>query len=206
MTRLLIATNNKGKAVEIRALLQDLPVQMLAPADIGLDLNVPEEGQSYTENAAVKAVAYARAARMIALADDSGLEVEALAGAPGLHSARYLAKPGATDAERRAYLLQNLRGKPSPWTARFRSAIAIAMPDGAVQTTEGTCEGEIISQERGTGGFGYDRLFYFATVGKTMAELSLDEKNQISHRAQAIRNARPILQSILSEASFGRGR
>lgn len=198
MRKLLIATNNNGKVLEIRALLQDLPAELLVPADIGLDLHVPEDGDTYGQNAASKAVAFAQASGLISLADDSGLEVEALGGAPGLHSARYLAKPGATDAERRAYLLQNLRGRPRPWVARFRSAVAIAVPAGAVQLAEGACDGEIIPEERGTGGFGYDRIFYFASTGLTMAELSLEAKNRVSHRAYALMNARPILMGLLA--------
>ncbi len=196
LPKLLIATNNSGKVVEIRALLVDLRLDLLIPADIGLDLQIAEDGHTYAENARTKAVAFASASNLISLADDSGLEVEALAGAPGLHSARYLAKPGATDAERRLYLLQNLQGKPRPWIARFRSAVAIAVPDGDVRLAEGSCDGEIIPRERGSGGFGYDRLFYIPAVSQTMAELSLAEKNRISHRARAVMNARVILQEL----------
>lgn len=198
MPRLLIATNNQGKITELRALLQDLPADLVTPADIGLELDVPEDGQTYAENAAVKAAAFAKASGLISLADDSGLEVEVLGGAPGLHSARYVAKPGATDAERRAFLLQNLRNKPRPWKARFRSTVAIAAPDGTVQVTDGHCDGEIIPEERGTGGFGYDRLFYIATMGQTMAELSLEDKNRMSHRANAVRNAMPLLIKLFA--------
>lgn len=198
MPKLLIATNNQGKVLEIRALLQDLRADLLVPADIGLDLQVPEDGHTYAENARTKAVAFARASGLISLADDSGLEVEALAGAPGLHSARYLAKPGATDAERRAYLLRNLQGKPRPWIARFCSAVAVAVPDGDVRLAEGKCDGEIIPEERGSGGFGYDRLFYIPAVAQTMAELSLIEKNRISHRARAVMNARVTLQELFA--------
>ncbi len=196
MRELLIATNNPGKIIELRALLQDLAVRLLTPAEIGLDLQVPEDGQTYAENAATKAVAFAAACHLVSLADDSGLEVQILNGAPGLHSARYLTKAGATDADRRTYLLQNLQGKPRPWIATFRSAVAIALPAGGVQVAEGSCEGEIIDEERGTGGFGYDRLFFIPTAGQTMAELSLVEKNRISHRARAVTNARPFLLSL----------
>lgn len=197
MPKLLIATNNKGKVVELRALLQGIPAELAVPEDIGLELDIPEDGLTYAENAGTKAAAFARASGLISLADDSGLEVEALDGAPGLHSARYLGRPGATDAERRAYLLQNLSGKPRPWIARFRSAVAIAVPGGNVRFAEGTCEGEIIPEERGTGGFGYDRLFFIPSAGRTMAELSLTEKNRISHRARAVIKARPILLELL---------
>jgi XTP/dITP diphosphohydrolase len=194
----LIASNNKGKAQEIRALLQDLGAELVTPADIGLQLQVTEDGSTYLENAQRKAAAFAQASGLISLADDSGLEVEALGGAPGLHSARYLAKPGATDAERRQFLLQNLSAKPRPWLARFRSAVAIAVPGSGLQFAEGHCDGEIIPEERGTGGFGYDRIFYIAAVGQTMAELSMEAKNRLSHRSQAVIRVRPILRQLFS--------
>lgn len=200
MPKLLIATNNLGKVIELRALLQELAATVVTPADIGLELEVPEDGRTYAENASVKAIAFATASGLISLADDSGLEVEALGGAPGLHSARYLRKPGATDADRRAFLLQNLGSKPRPWKARFHSSVAIAAPGRDVQVAEGHCDGEIIPQERGTGGFGYDRLFYISSAGQTMAELSLEDKNQLSHRAHAVRNAWPLLIKILDQA------
>lgn len=196
LPRLLIATNNKGKLKEIRALLSEIRIQLLIPSDIGLDLEVEEDGQTYAENAKKKAIAFAQASRLTSLADDSGLEVDILDGAPGLYSARYLSKPGATDADRRAYLLQNLRGKSRPWTARFRATIAIAIPDQGIHITNGECEGEIIPEERGTGGFGYDPIFFIPEVGKTMAELGLNEKNRLSHRAKAITNAKPILNRV----------
>ena len=196
MPRLLIATNNKGKVLELRALLQDLRAELVTPADVGLRLQVTEDGITYAENARAKALAFAEASGLISLADDSGLEVQVLDGAPGLHSARYLAKPGATDAERRSFLLRNLGDKPRPWLAKFRSAVAIAVPGAGVQLAEGHCDGEIVSDERGTGGFGYDRIFYIAAVGQTMAELSLEAKNRLSHRAQAVIRARPILEQL----------
>ena len=196
MPRLLIATNNNGKVLELRALLQDLPAELVTPADLGLQLQVAEDGSTYAENAQDKATAFAEASGLISLADDSGLEVQALDGAPGLHSARYLAKPGATDAERRSFLLRNLSSKPRPWLAKFRSAVAIAVPGAGVQIAEGYCDGEIVPDERGTGGFGYDRIFYIPEVAQTMAELSLEAKNRVSHRAQAVIHARPILERL----------
>lgn len=196
MNKLLVATNNKGKVEEIRALLGDLQIQLVTPAGINLNLEVKEDGQTYAENASKKAIAFARASGLISLADDSGLEVDALGGAPGLYSARYSPKPGAKDADRRAYLLQNLKDKPRPWTARFRATIAIAIPGKDVLLAEGTCEGEIIPEERGTGGFGYDPIFFIPELGRTMAELSMDEKNRLSHRARAVMNAKPILEKI----------
>jgi XTP/dITP diphosphohydrolase len=196
MNRLLIATNNKGKLEEVRALLLDLPVELVTPHDLNLELHVTEDGSTYAENAEKKAIAFARASGLISLADDSGLEVEALGGEPGLYSARYLQRPGATDADRRAYLLKNLKDKPRPWTAHFHAAIAIAVPGRDVQLVEGECRGEIIPQERGSGGFGYDPIFFVSEAGRTMAELGMDEKNRLSHRARALMNARPILEKI----------
>lgn len=197
MHRLLIATNNRGKMEEIRALLDQLQIELVSPADLGLDLNVPEDGKTYAENAKKKAIAFARASRLMSLADDSGLEVEALGGAPGLYSARYLRKQDATDAERRAYLLKNLRGKPRPWTARFRATVAIATADQEVRLAEGECLGEIIPEERGRGGFGYDPIFFMPELNQTMAELSMEAKNRISHRARAVINAKTILEDWL---------
>ncbi len=196
MNRLLIATNNKGKVEEIRALLNGLPVELVTPDDIGLKLDVAEDGQTYAENAEKKALAFARASGLTCLADDSGLEVEALDGAPGLHSARYMSQPDASDADRRAYLLKNLSSKPRPWNAQFRATIAIAVPGQKVQLTEGECRGEIVPEERGAGGFGYDPIFFIPEVGQTMAELGMEAKNRLSHRARAIMNARPILEKI----------
>ena len=197
MFRLLIATRNRGKMQEIRALLSDLSIELVSPEDIGALLRVEEDGGTYVENATKKAVAFAEASGLVSLADDSGLEVDALGGAPGLRSARYHPAAGATDGDRRAYLLSNLRGKPRPWTARFRAAIAVATPRDGVQFAEGACTGEIIPEERGTGGFGYDRLFLVEDTGRTMAELRMEEKNVLSHRARAILNARAILSGFI---------
>jgi XTP/dITP diphosphohydrolase len=198
MNELLIATNNRGKVEELQALLNDLPVRLVTPADIHLQLEVDEDGTTYAENAEKKALAFAKASGLVSLADDSGLEVEALDGAPGLYSARYLSRPGATDADRRAYLLRNLGNKSKPWKACFRATIAIAVPGEGVQLADGECRGEIISEERGEGGFGYDTIFLIPPLGRTMAELDMDEKNKVSHRARAVMNARPILIKIFN--------
>ncbi len=195
--KLLIATNNKGKLKEIRAILKDLDVELLSPADINLELEVEEDGQTYAENATKKALAFFQASGLVSLADDSGLEVDALNGAPGLHSARYVPLPGATDADRRATLLLNLSKKPRPWVARFRATVAIAGPGRGVKLAEGTCPGQIIPEERGTGGFGYDPIFLLESLGKTMAELEMNEKNRLSHRGRALQNAIPILKELL---------
>ncbi len=199
MNKLLIATNNKGKVRELQDLLKDTGLSLVTPADIGLELEVEEDGNTYSENASKKATAFARASGLISLADDSGLEVDALNGAPGLHSARYHPKPGANDADRRAYMIENLKDKPRPWTAHFHATIAIAIPEQDVTIVEGNCHGEIIPQDRGTGGFGYDPIFLFPELNRTMAELEMEEKNRLSHRAKAVMNAIPVLKKILSK-------
>ena len=197
MNKLLIATNNQGKIKELHELLDDLGITLVTPSQIGLNLDVLEDGHTYAENAAKKAVAFAQASNLISLADDSGLEVDALDGAPGLYSARYGSTNGEklSDAERRTYLLSKLNGKPQPWTAHFHATIAIAAPEGDVHIVEGNCYGEIIPEERGMSGFGYDPIFLFPELKKTMAELEMEEKNRLSHRAKAVMNAIPILES-----------
>ncbi len=196
MKKLLIATNNKGKLKEFQDLLKDTGIELITPPDINLDLEVEEDGITYTENAAKKAKAFAQASGLISLADDSGLEVDALDGAPGLYSKRYSPKPNASDADRRAYMLENLNEKSHPWKAHFHATIAIATSEKDVQIVEGNCYGEIIPEERGTGGFGYDPIFLFPELNKTMAELEMEEKNRLSHRAKAVMNAIPILREI----------
>src|SRR5258706_4167406 len=155
MNKLLIATNNPGKVQELHELLQGMDIQLITPAQINLDLDVIEDGLTYAENAMKKAIAFAQASNLISLADDSGLEVDALNGAPGLYSARYGSTNGEklSDADRRKFLLGNLQDKPRPWTARFHATIAIAIPSGDVHLAVGICEGEIIPTERVTGGF-----------------------------------------------------
>ena len=200
MKKLLIATNNKGKVKELQDLLKDTESELITPAQINLDLDIVEDGQTYAENAIKKAVAFAQASGLISLADDSGLEVDALDGAPGLYSARYGSSDGhpvkLSDGERRTFLIKNLQLKPRPWTARFHATIAVAIPNGELHLAEGICEGEIISEERGTGGFGYDPIFLLSGLGKTMAELSMDEKNRLSHRARAVMNAKTVFDQI----------
>jgi XTP/dITP diphosphohydrolase len=195
--KLLIATTNKGKQREYRELLRELDALLLFPNDLGIKLEVNEDGATYRENAAKKALAFASASELIALADDSGLEVAALNGEPGVRSARY-AGEGADDARRRTYLLQKLAGVAQPREARFVCVIALALPLGDVQYAEGNCPGEITLAERGTNGFGYDPLFQLAGQQVTMAELSAEAKNRISHRARAVRAAIPILRKMLA--------
>lgn len=196
MRELLLATHNPGKRREIQALLEILPLKLVLPAEIGLELEVIEDGLTYAENAAKKATAYHSASGMVVLADDTGLEVDALQGAPGLHSARYSPQPGASDADRRKLLLKNLDGSPQPWAARFHCTVAIADLKDVIHLAEGDCPGEIISEERGMNGFGYDPIFLLKDCQKTMAELSMEEKNRFSHRARAIQTALPILVGI----------
>jgi XTP/dITP diphosphohydrolase len=197
VNNLLIASNNKGKTDEIKALLSDLSINLLTPADFGIVLEVAEDGQTYAENASKKAAAFAHASGMIALGDDSGLEVDALGGQPGLHSHRFCSIPNASDADRRKYLLERLGSHARPWTARFRATVAIVLPTGESYLATGQCEGEIIPDERGANGFGYDPIFFIPELGHTMAELEMKEKNRLSHRARAIQNAIPILNKVL---------
>lgn len=198
MNKLLIATNNQGKVLELQELLKGSGIEFVTPAQINLQLDVEEDGSTYQENAGKKASAFAQTSGLISLADDSGLEVEALGGAPGLYSARYSPKPGAKDKDRRDFLLHNLQGQPRPWKAHFHATIAVAKPGGEIEFAEGNCFGEIIPEERGTGGFGYDPIFFMPELGKTMAELEMEEKNTLSHRARALIAAMPILKRLFS--------
>ena len=196
MLKLLLASQNSGKLREMKFILQELPIQIITPADLKLNLHVEETGKTYAENAALKARTFSKESGLLALGDDSGLEVDALNGAPGLFSARYAPNLDADDGDRRAFLLKNLTAYPRPWTARFCATIAIVQPMGEIYFTEGICEGEIIPEERGSGGFGYDPIFYLPELGRTMAELSEDEKNRLSHRAKALEKAREFLRAL----------
>lgn len=191
--KLLIATRNRGKKREYARLLQGLEVELIALDDLGVTKTIKEDGASYTENALLKARGYAAATGLLTLADDSGLEVDALDGAPGVLTARY-AGEGATDEHRYLLLLEQLKDVPHEHrTARFRCVIALAWPDGRVEITEGVCEGRITREPRGEHGFGYDPVFYVPEYGCTMAELSPEIKNRISHRARAAAAASEIL-------------
>jgi len=201
MHRILIASNNPGKTKEFQALLKEMEVDLVTPGMLKLDLHVEEDGETYAENAKRKAVAFAQKTGLITLADDTGLEVDALDGLPGLHSARFVQKSNATDADRRLYLLELLKVKSHPWTARFRCVLALAKPDLETDLTEGICEGEIIPEPRGHHGFGYDPLFLIPNLSKTMAELTMEEKNCISHRARATQLMKPILLEIIASFS-----
>jgi XTP/dITP diphosphohydrolase len=201
--RLLVATTNAGKQREYRELLREVPAEIVFPNDLGITLEVEEDGATFRENAAKKAVALARVSGLLSLADDSGLEVDALGGEPGVHSSRY-AGPGADDPRRRAFLLEKLRGIPAPCSARFVCVIAIAVPGGGISFAEGECRGEITPAQRGSNGFGYDPIFQPEGRQVTMAELSPEEKNRISHRARAAEAAVPILRTLLDSESTRR--
>ncbi len=200
---LLIATGNPGKVREYDELLAGIPVTCISPAGVGIDLKVSESGATYHENAVLKAETYLRAGRShgirLTLADDSGLEVDALNGRPGVHSARY-GGPDLEDADRWRLLLQELGGVP--WekrAARFRCVIALVTADGCVATVEGVCEGRIALRAAGTGGFGYDPVFFLPEQNCTMAQLPKGVKSSISHRAHAAHAARPIIVQLLNE-------
>ena len=196
MTNLVIATGNPGKIEELQSLLQHLPITLINPHDLSLTLEIKEHDDSYFANAERKARAYAEETNYWSLADDSGLEVDPLGGAPGLRSAR-LAGPGRSDADRRVHLLSLLRSHQRPWTARFRCVVALASPTGEMHFAEGICEGEIIPEERGSQGFGYDPIFLLEGLDQTMAELSMEEKNRLSHRARAVHAILPTLEEQL---------
>ncbi len=196
MPKLLIATNNPGKVREYESLLGDLPLTLVTPVKAGIKLEVDESGKTMEENARLKAVAFASESKMVSLADDSGLEVDALGGEPGPLSARY-AGEGTSDRDRINFLLERLEGIPSDKrTARFRCIIAVATPEGKVELCSGECYGAISYQPQGKNGFGYDPIFYLPKLGKTMAELTLTTKNRISHRAEASRKVRGVLVKL----------
>jgi XTP/dITP diphosphohydrolase len=200
---LVIATLNRGKAREPGALLGDLPFELRSLADVPGAVLPEETGESYAANALAKARAGARLAGALALADDSGLEGDALAGAPGIHSARY-GGPDLDDAGRCRLLLEALaKVAPERRTARFRCVIALADPAGWERTTEGVVEGIITTAPRGQGGFGYDPLFYYPPLGRTFAELSPEEKARVDHRGIAARAARRLLAECYTFDSGG---
>mgnify|MGYP001447154447 CR=1 FL=1 len=185
MSKLLLATNNQGKVHEYKSLLKNIPLELVTLAEQGIITVVDEVGGSLEENARLKATILAAESQLLALADDSGLEVDALGGDPGPLSARY-AGEGASDRDRVSYLLSRL--KDVPWENRsacFRCIIAVAAPSGEVELCSGECRGFITFEPRGDQGFGYDPAFYLPDLDKTMAELPSDIKNQVSHRWQA---------------------
>ena len=196
MPKLLLATSNRGKVREYRELLRGVPFELVTPDELGISLDVEEAGDTFEANAALKAMAAARLTGLLSLADDSGLEVDDLGGAPGPQSARY-AGPHASDKDRIAFLLSRLKDIPArERSARFRCVIAIASPGGKVELFSGVCSGILADAPRGTQGFGYDPIFFIPELGKTMAELTLEEKNKVSHRARAAMKAREYLKTL----------
>ncbi len=181
---------------EYYSLLAGISCQLVSLAQVGISTQIEETGTTFEQNAILKANGYQSISGLMSLADDSGLEVDALGGQPGVLSARY-AGEDASDTERLDYLLSKL--KDVPWekrTARFRCVIAIALPDGKIELCDGACEGLITFEPKGTSGFGYDPVFYVPNFDKTMAELTSEEKNSISHRGQAAQKARDVLMNL----------
>jgi XTP/dITP diphosphohydrolase len=197
--KICLATENKGKVVEILAILKELPIAVCTSGELGIEMDVAETGNSYRENAYLKASAYAVRANLPSLGDDSGLEVAVLQGAPGLFSNRFAPIPNATDNDRRSFLLSLLTSKPRPWTAFFICTICLCLPNGRHWFFSGRCDGEIISTERGTNGFGYDPIFQMNGSDQTMAELPDSEKNKVSHRARALQNTLPLLEKLIQQ-------
>ena len=196
LPKLLLATNNAGKVKEYRSLLQGIPFELVTPKEMGNTMDVAETGATYRENARLKACSLAAQSGLLTLADDSGIEVDALNGEPGVMSARY-AGENASDAERIDHLLSELKDVPKEKrTARFYCLIAIAQPNGTVQFCDGECKGTIAFKPSGERGFGYDPIFYLPEWGKTMAELPVEVKNQISHRGTAAQKAKLLLQKM----------
>lgn len=195
--KILLATQNQGKVKELQELLVDAQIEVLSLRDIPDWEEVEETGLTFAENAAIKAHVAAERTGYIALADDSGLEVDALGGAPGVYSARYAGEP-KDDERNNERLLEALEEIPDEErTGRFRCALVIATPEGQEFLTEGTVEGRILRVRRGQEGFGYDPLFFLPDFGRTMAELTMIQKNKVSHRAQAMQRAIPILKDLV---------
>lgn len=186
INELVIATHNQGKLAEFKELMKDLPVEIKCLADFA-DMEAPEEtGRTFAANARLKALYYAKKTGVTCIADDSGLEVQALDGAPGVRSARYAGEK-ATDEENNALLLHNMKFQVKR-TCRFRCALAVVQPDGKVlYEVDGICDGMLLHEPLGSGGFGYDPLFWSTELHKSMAEATMQEKNKISHRGKAIK-------------------
>jgi len=197
--KILVASNNQGKLIELQRLSQVEGLEFVTPRQVGIsdDFDVEETGTTFEENAILKATQYAHAANLYAIADDSGIEVAALGGAPGVYTKRF-AGENVTDAQRMDFLLEKLKDvPPEKRTARFVAALALAAPDGTIlEVQTGYCLGQIALAPQGTGGFGYDPIFIVADTGRTMAELGDDEKDAISHRGNAIRLLLPGLQKL----------
>lgn len=197
--RLLVASANPGKIAEYRSLLDGVDCDLVSMADAGIIVDIEETGATYEENARIKATVCAESSGLVTLADDSGLEVDALGGEPGVYSARY-AGDDASDEQRVSYLLSKMDGvPPEQRTARFVCVIAIAVPGEDVTFCRGECHGRIVEDPRGTLGFGYDPAFFMPDLGKTVAELTPDVKNRVSHRGRAAAEARKVLHEFIDE-------
>ncbi|MCC6176881.1 MAG: non-canonical purine NTP pyrophosphatase [Chloroflexi bacterium] len=200
MPFLLVGTTSLGKIRELRALLAGVPARVVVPGDLGIDLDVAEGDDSFAENAVLKARAYQHASGILTLAEDSGFEVDALGGEPGVRSARW----GNTDDYeiKNRLILERLTGVPPERRGcRYVCVLAVATPDGRVYRQSGACEGQVADEPRGDGGFGYDPIFFVPHLGQTMAEISLVEKDRISHRGRAVRAALPLLRALLAGQS-----
>ena len=192
--KIVVATKNQGKMREIKAILSDEKYEVLSMSDLGIDVEVEENSDTFTGNATKKAVEIMKLCNEITLADDSGLVVEALNGAPGVYSARYAGEHG-DDLQNNLLLLKNMENKTNR-KAKFVCAMALAFPDGKIINVEGEFHGLIDYEMKGTGGFGYDVLFYLPEYGMTSAEISSEEKNRISHRSKALQLIKDKLQEI----------
>ncbi len=195
--KLVLASKNQKKLAEMNRILSQLGIEVCSEAEAGVDVEVEETGTTFEENSLLKAKAVMEASGLPAIADDSGLCVDALNGAPGVYSARYGGE-GLDDEGRYRLLLENMRGQ-SPRTAHFVSVITCAFPDGTVLTARGECDGTIAFAPMGEGGFGYDPVFFLPERKKTFAQLSPEEKNAISHRGKALEQFEQILRNYLSQ-------
>lgn len=195
--KLVLASKNKGKLKEMQAILEELGAEVILQSELGIDVDVDETGTTFAENAFLKAEAVCKASGMAAIADDSGLCVDALQGAPGVYTARYGGE-GLDDAGRYRLLLNNMKGL-GPRTCHFATAIACVFPDGTVLRAEGECHGTVAYAPMGTDGFGYDPIFFVPNLKKTFAQLTAEEKNAISHRGKALRAFAAKLEEYLTK-------
>lgn len=195
--KLLIATNNPGKIVEYQDIFANLSIRLTSPSNEGITLDPAETGITFEENAILKAKAFAEASSLLTLADDSGLEIDALGGAPGIYSARYGNTAKEDDEGRRQLVLERMKGVPWPdRTARFRCVVALATKEGIVGTAEGTVEGFIAYEAKGQHGFGYDPIFYYPPFDRTLAQISAEQKHEVSHRGRAARAAISLIEKF----------
>lgn len=195
MNKIIFATSNEGKMKEVRSILEDLGMEVLSMKEAGIQVEVVEDGTTFEENAVIKAVEIAKVCGEIVLADDSGLEIDYLNKEPGIYSARYMGED-TSYAIKNQNLIDRLEGvEDEKRTARFVCAIAAAFPDGTVEVKRGTIEGRIGYEEKGNNGFGYDPIFYVPEYGCTTAELSLEQKNEASHRGKALRMMKEVIRA-----------